>query len=155
MSFQQVTLLGNLGNDPEMRYTPTGVPVTSFSLAVNRVWNNQDGQRQEKTIWFRVTAWRKLAEVVSQYATKGRQVLVLGEIEEPRIYTDRDGNTRSSLDVTAQTVRFVGARQDGGESSYGGEHQPESAPSSSGASSGSSSSSGGGGGHASDEDIPF
>jgi single-strand DNA-binding protein len=110
MSFQQMTLVGNLGNDPEMRYTPSGVPVTSFSLAVNRTWTNQEGQKQEKTIWFKVTAWRKLAETVSQYATKGQQVLVVGELEEPRTFTDRDGNMRVSLDVTAQTVRFLGRR---------------------------------------------
>ncbi|MCX6042253.1 MAG: single-stranded DNA-binding protein [Caldilinea sp.] len=59
--YQQLTLIGNLGRDPEMRYTPTGVPVTNFSMAVSRNWVGQDGQRQEKTIWFRVTAWRKLA----------------------------------------------------------------------------------------------
>jgi single-strand DNA-binding protein len=110
--FQQVILLGNLGSDPEMRYTPSGVPVTSFSLAVNRVWNSQDGQRQEKTIWFRVSAWRRDAEIASQYLAKGRQVLIVGELEEPRTYQDRDGNTRVSLDVTARNIRLVGSRGD-------------------------------------------
>ena len=99
-----------------MRYTPSGVPVASFSLAVSRSWVGQDGQRQEKTTWFRVTAWRKLAETVSQYLSKGRQVLVIGEIEEARTYTDRDGNTRAALEVTAQTVRFIGQRGDAGGS---------------------------------------
>lgn len=129
MSYQQIILVGNLGNDPEMRYTSTGVPVTSFSLAVNRVWTGQDGQRQEKTIWFRVTAWRKLAETASQYLTKGKQVLVVGEIEEARIYNDRDGNPRASLDVTANNLRFIGTRADGGAGEprpSGGSQQQES-----------------------------
>lgn len=112
--YQQLTLVGNLGGDPEMRYTPSGVPVSTFSLAVSRSWVNADGQKQEKTIWFRVTCWRKLAETVSQYLTKGKQVLVVGEIEEARTYTDRDGNSRASLEVTAQTVRFIGQRGDNG-----------------------------------------
>jgi len=139
--YQQLTLVGNLGSDPVMRYTSSGVPVASFSLAVNKVWTNQEGQRQEKTIWFRVTAWRKLAETVSQYLTKGRQVLVVGEIEEPQTYTDRDGNTRVSLNVNANTVRFIGSRAEneagGGSGSGGG-----SAPS-------------GDDPGVSDEDIPF
>ncbi len=114
--FQQIMLVGNLGNDPEMRYTPSGVPVASFSLAVNRVWNSQDGQRQEKTTWFRVTAWRRDAELVSQYLSKGRQVLVLGEVEEARPWTDQNGNLRASLEVTARTIRFLGGRDGGGSS---------------------------------------
>jgi single-strand DNA-binding protein len=112
--FQQLSLIGNLGSDPEMRYTPSGVPVVSFNLAVNKNWVNQEGQRQDKTIWFRVTAWRKLAENVSQYLSKGRQVFVVGELEDARPWTDRDGNHRASLEVTAQTIRFIGGR--GGES---------------------------------------
>lgn len=111
--YQQITLVGNLGQDPEMRYTPSGVPVTSFSLAVNKSWVSADGQRQDKTLWFRVTAWRKLAETASQYLTKGRQILVIGEIEEARPWTDRDGNQRASLEVTAQTIKFLNTRMDG------------------------------------------
>lgn len=111
--YQQVTLVGNLGNDPEMRYTPSGVPVTSFSLAVNKNWVGQDGQRQDKTLWFRVTAWRKQAETVSQYLTKGQRVLIIGEIEEARPYTDREGNLRATLEVTAQTIKFLSTRNEG------------------------------------------
>ena len=111
--FQQITLVGNLGSDPEMRYTPSGVAVATFSLAVNRVWNDPNGQRQEKTTWFRVSAWRREAELVSQYLTKGRQVLIIGEVEEARAFTDRDGNQRASLEVTARTIRFIGGRGDG------------------------------------------
>jgi single-strand DNA-binding protein len=112
--YQQLTLIGNLGNDPEMRYTPSGVAVTSFSLAVSRSWTGKDGQRQEKTIWFRVNAWDKLAETASQYLTKGRQVFVVGELEEPRTFTDREGNTRVSLDVRALTIKFLGRAADVG-----------------------------------------
>lgn len=110
--FQQVILMGNLGNDPEMRYTPSGVPVATFSLAVNRRWTGTDGQHQEKTTWFRVTAWRKEAELVSQYLSKGRQVLVVGEIEEARAFMGQDGQPRASLEVTARNIRFIGGRGD-------------------------------------------
>jgi single-strand DNA-binding protein len=141
--YQQIMLMGNLGNDPEMRYTPSGIPVTSFSLAVNKSWVSQDGQRQDKTIWFRVTAWRKTAETVSQYLTKGQRVLVVGEIEEARAYTDRDGNMRASLEVTAQTIKFLGSRNEaaGGHeaTNYGG---PGAAPAAEGQ-------------ELRDEDIPF
>lgn len=111
--YQQITLIGNVGNDPEMRYTPSGVPVTTFSLAVNKSWTTPDGQRQDRTTWFRVTVWRKMAEIVSQYLAKGRQVMVIGEIDEARPWTDRDGELRASLEVTAQVVKFLGNRQDG------------------------------------------
>ena len=108
--YQQITLIGNLGADPEMRYTPNGLPVTSFRMAVSRSWTGQDGQRQEKTVWFRVTAWRKLAETASQYLTKGSKVLVVGEMEDPNAYIDKDGKPRASLEVTASTIRFLSTR---------------------------------------------
>jgi single-strand DNA-binding protein len=111
--FQQITLVGNLGRDPEMRYTPSGVPVASFSVATSKRFQGQDGQWQEKTIWFRVSAWRKNAENVSQYLTKGSKVLIIGEIEEPRPWTDKEGNTQVSLEVTAQTIRFLSTRGEG------------------------------------------
>lgn len=117
--YQQITLIGNLGRDPEMRYTPTGLPVTSFTMAVSRNWVGQDGQRQEKTIWFRVTAWRKLAETASQYLTKGSKVLVVGELEEPNAYIDREGQPRASLEVTAQTIRFLSTRGEAGGAPVG------------------------------------
>ncbi len=110
--FQQITLVGNLGSDPEMRYTPSGVAVATFSLAVNKSWTGSDGQRQEKTTWFRVTTWRRQAEIVSQYLTKGRQVLVVGEIEDPYVFVGQDGSPRASLQVTAQVVRMIGGRGD-------------------------------------------
>jgi single-strand DNA-binding protein len=122
--FQQITLVGNLGRDPEMRYTPSGVPVASFSVATSKRYQSQDGQWQDKTIWFRVTAWRKTAETVSQYLTKGSKVLIVGELEEPRTYVDKDGNTQVSLEVTAQTIRFLSSR---GDTLGGGDFQREPA----------------------------
>jgi single-strand DNA-binding protein len=112
--YQQITLVGNLGGDPELRHTPSGDAVASFTLAVNKSWTGQDGQRQEKTTWFRVTAWRKQAVNVSQYLHKGSKVVVVGELEEARLWTDRDGKARASLEVTAQMVRFLGGRSDDG-----------------------------------------
>lgn len=143
--FQQIILVGNLGADPEMRYTPSGVPVTSIRVAVNKRWTGQDGQRQEKTTWFRVTAWRRQAEVLSQYATKGSQVMVIGEIEEPSTWTDRDGNFRASLEVTARSVQFMGSRGDAG---MGGGGYGDEEHAASGSDSGNAPA-------ANDEDIPF
>ena len=108
--YQQITLIGNLGRDPEMRYTPSGVAVTNFNVATSRSWTGQDGQRQEKTVWFRVAAWDRQAETCNQYLAKGQKVLVVGELEEPSTWTDRDGNTRASLEVRARTVRFLNTR---------------------------------------------
>lgn len=137
--YQQIILIGNLGNDPEMRYTPSGVAVTSFSLAVNRSWTGQDGQRQDKTTWFRVSVWNKQAESVTQYLSKGRQVMVVGEVEEARVFTDRDGNARASLEVRALNVRFLGQRGDGAMGAPAGQGAPAPA----------------GAAEVHDEDIPF
>jgi single-strand DNA-binding protein len=150
--YQQITLVGNLGADPEMRYTPSGVPVTTLRVAVNRKWTGQDGQPQEKTTWFEVTAWRKLAEVASQYLTKGRQVLVVGEIEDPNLWTDREGNARASLRVTASNLKFIGGRGDTGSGDYSNDYA--SAPSGAG-NSAAGGSGGSGGGDMSEDDIPF
>jgi single-strand DNA-binding protein len=115
--FQQITLVGNLGSDPEMRYTPSGVPVANFTLAVHKTWANAQGERQTKTTWFRVTVWRKQAEVVGQYLKKGRRVLVVGEVEEANVWTDREGHPRATLEVTAQFVKFMDSHGDAEEGS--------------------------------------
>jgi len=119
----KVTLIGNLGRDPETKYTPSGAMNLSFSMAVSRRWTDQAGVQQERTTWFRVTAWRKLAEILDQLTqsgalVKGKQVYVAGTIEA-REYTGQDGQARTSLDVTADEVQLLGAR-DGS--------QPQSAP---------------------------
>lgn len=146
--YQQITLVGNLGRDPEMRYTPSGVAVTNFSVATSRSWTGKDGQRQEKTVWFRVAAWRGLAETCNQYLTKGQRVLVVGEVEEPSTWTDQEGNTRASLEVTARTVRFLNTRAEnealaGGWAQAGGQGAPTGAGSNGDALPGG------------EEDIPF
>lgn len=110
--YQQTTIIGNLGNDPEMRYAPSGDPVTSFSVATSKQWT-KDGQKQEKTVWWRVSVWGPQAEPCSKYLAKGRQVMVVGEVEEPRVFTDKSGNTRAALEIKAGQVKFLGQRGDG------------------------------------------
>jgi single-strand DNA-binding protein len=111
--YQKLLLIGRLGRDPEMRYTPDGTPVTSFSVATDRRWTDASGQQQQRTTWFRVTAWRKLAETCNQFLTKGRLVFIEGEISEPKPYQARDGEWRASLEVTASGVKFLGGREGG------------------------------------------
>jgi single-strand DNA-binding protein len=114
--YHKVIIVGNLGRDPEMRYTPSGAPVTNFSVATNRRWTNADGSQGEETIWFRITAWRRMAEVCNQYLKKGQQVFIEGQLKPdpatggPRVWTGNDGGTRASFEVTALTVKFLGAR---------------------------------------------
>lgn len=111
--FQQVILVGNLGRDPELRYTPDGTAVTDFSVAVNERWSDREtGERQEKTIWFRVSVWRRQAETVAQYLSKGRKALVVGRMDPPGAWIGQGGEARGSLEVTAVTVRFVDSRRD-------------------------------------------
>lgn len=114
--FHRVILLGNLGGDPVMRYTPNGTPVTNFNVATNERWVDQSGETQERTTWWRVTVWGKQAEICNEYLSKGRQVLVEGTLVAdpntggPRIWTDQNGNPRASFEVRARVVRFVGGR---------------------------------------------
>ena len=117
--YQKTIVVGHLGRDPEMRYTPTGVPVTSFSIATTRRWTNANGEPQEKTTWFRVTCWRKVAETAAQYLHKGSKALVEGYIDASA-WTDKEGNPRASLELTADTVRFLDRRGEGGEAGGGG-----------------------------------
>lgn len=112
--YQKVVVVGNLGKDPELRYTPQGTPVTSFSVATSRRWTDPNGQPQERTVWWRVSAWNRLAETCNQYLSKGSQVLVEGELAEPKPYQGRDGEWRASLDLRAFTVKFLGRRGEGG-----------------------------------------
>ncbi|MBX3012048.1 MAG: single-stranded DNA-binding protein [Caldilineaceae bacterium] len=107
--YQQITLIGNLGSDPELRHTASGVPVCSFRLAVNKQWHAQDGDQKEKVTWFRVTAWQKLAEVVHAHLSKGRRVLVVGEVESPQAYVSKTGELAATNEVTARTIRFLDA----------------------------------------------
>jgi len=120
MSFHTIIIVGNLGRDPEMRYTPSGQPVTSFSVASGRSYTNQNGEKVDETSWFRVTAWGKLAETCNQYLRKGKMVLVEGRLVPdknggPRVFTRQDGTSGASFEVNASTVRFLSSRSEGGE----------------------------------------
>lgn len=116
MSYHTLVIVGNLGRDPEMRYTPNGNAVTSINVASNRVYTDGTGQRVKETTWFRVSVWGKQAENVSNYLQKGSMVLVEGELRPdretggPRTYTRNDGSVGASYEVRARTVRFLTPR---------------------------------------------
>lgn len=114
--YQHTTVVGYLGRDPEQRFTPAGQSVTNFSLATSRSWTDAAGEKQEKTTWFKVTTWGKLAELCAQYLAKGRLVLVEGEIDASS-WVDKEGNARATLELNAKNVRFLG----GGNSHEDGE----------------------------------
>jgi len=101
-----------------MRYTPDGTPVTNFSVATDKVWYDGDGKKHERTTWYRVTAWRRLAETCNQYLSKGRLVMVVGEMQEPKPYEGRDGTWRASLDLRADHVLFLGGSRDSNDGNY-------------------------------------
>lgn len=116
--YQQIIIVGNLGNDPEMRYMPSGDAVTQFSVATNRRWSDaQSGGRREETTWFRVSVFGRQADSCNQYLTKGRQVLVVGRLRPdpqtggPRIWTDNDGKPRAAYELAATSVQFMGSRE--------------------------------------------
>ena len=111
--YQKIIIIGRLGSDPASRFTQSGTQVTSFSVATDRRWTDSNGQQQERTVWFRVSAWRKLGELCNQYLAKGRLVMVEGTLDEPKPYQGKDGEWRASLDVTAREVKFLGGRNEG------------------------------------------
>src|SRR5512139_1991775 len=111
--FHTIIIVGNVGKDPEMRYTPSGQAVTSFSVATNRQYTTGNGEQVKETIWFRITTWGKQAEICSQYVKKGLKVLVEGRLTPdiatggPKVFTRQDGTTGASYEVSASTVRFL------------------------------------------------
>jgi len=120
MSLNKVLLIGNLGKDPEVRFTPGGRAVARFPVATSEVWSDQEGQRQERTEWHNVVVWGKQAETCGQYLSKGRQVFLEGSIRS-RQYDDKDGNKRYITEVIAQRVQFLGSRSgDGAPRGAGG-----------------------------------
>jgi len=148
--FQRVTLIGHVGQDPQMRYTPEGVPVTNFSVATTETisktlpngnerscpqgWKESyNGRNWEITTWWRVTCWRGLAETVNSYLSKGRQVFVEGTVSgeasdgtlNPRVWSGQDGVARASFELTAQTIKFLGGREESAGASPMGEPPPE------------------------------
>lgn len=118
--YHQLVIVGNLGRDPEMRYTPSGTPVTSFNVASNRKYTGSDGQPVKETTWFRVSVFGKQAEACAQYLKKGSAVLVEGRLTpdaqsgSPKTYQRQDGTYGASFDVSANTVRFLSSRGEGG-----------------------------------------
>ena len=107
MSVNKVILVGNLGKDPEVRYTQTGSAVANFSIATSEQWNDRDGKKQERTEWHNIVVWGKQAEHCGQYLSKGRQVYVEGSIRT-RSYDDKSGNKRYITEIVAQRIQFLG-----------------------------------------------
>lgn len=116
VSLNKIMIMGNLGMDPEMRYTPQGDPVTNFSVAVNRYTNDSNGERQTETQWFRVSAWRQLAERCNQYLAKGQRAYIEGRFQS-RTWQGNDGQTRYSSEIVAERVIFLD--RPGGQPSSG------------------------------------
>ena len=123
-SVNKVILVGNLGRDVELRYTPSGAPVGTLNLATTEVWNDKSGQRQEKTEWHRIVLWGKQAESLHEYLLKGRQIYVEGRLQT-RKWDDRDGNKRYTTEVRADRVVLLGSRGAGGGGGSRGDYQQE------------------------------
>lgn len=116
MSVNKVILVGNLGKDPELRYTAAGTAVATFPLATTERYKDREGQRQEKTEWHNIVAWRQLAEICGKYLHKGKQVYIEGKIQT-RSYDDRDGNKRYMTEIVVDQMQMLGTKDDGQQSS--------------------------------------
>ncbi len=138
----KVILVGNLGADPDMRYTPSGAGVCELRLATNESWTDKNGQKQERTEWHRVVVWGKRGEVCGKYLSKGRQVYVEGRLRT-RSWEDKDGNKRYTTEIIANDVQFLGGRE-GGPRRNDDDLPPVAEPDY-----------GGGFGGGPDDDIPF
>lgn len=145
MSFNKIIIVGNLGRDPELRYTPQGNAVCNFSVATNEKRRDKAGDLQDITTWFRITLWGRQAENASKYLQKGRPVYIEGRLRLDE-WTDRDGNPRQTLDVTATEMQFIGSRTD----DFGGGSENKFEETAKGSAAGAES-----GGDAQDDDIPF
>jgi single-strand DNA-binding protein len=116
----KVMIIGNLGRDPEMRYTPSGRPVTTFTVATSRSWNTADGERHTDTEWFNVVTWGNLAEICKQYLTKGQQVYIEGRLQT-RHWEDKEGVKHSTVEIVAMEMLMLGDRRDQNHSPAGEE----------------------------------
>ena len=114
----KVILVGNLGADPEIRYTPSGAAVANFRMATTESWKDSDGQRQDRTEWHKIVVWGKLAELCGEYLAKGRMVYVEGKLQT-RQWDDRDGNKRYTTEIQGREVTFLGGRSDASNSNDG------------------------------------
>jgi len=111
MSVNKVILVGNLGRDPEVRHTQTGKAVANFTLATTRKWRDRDGQQQEQTEWHKIVAWDRLAEICTEYLSKGRQVYIEGRLQT-RDWEDKEGNKRWTTEIVALEMQMLGRRSD-------------------------------------------
>ena len=119
MSVNKVIILGRLGQDPEIRYTPSGAAVCNFSLATSESWTDKSGQKQEKTEWHRIVVWGKLAELCNQYLSKGRQAFVEGKLQT-RSWDDQNGQKKYTTEINATTVQFIGGQAQPGMNQIAG-----------------------------------
>lgn len=117
-SLNKVMLIGNLGKDPELRYTTSGQAVASFSLATSEKFKNKSGEMEERTEWHRVTLWGKLAEIAGEYLAKGKTVYIEGRLQT-REWADRDGNKRYTTEIVGDRMQMLGGKGDGGASGGG------------------------------------
>jgi len=122
-----VSIIGNLGQDPEVKYTPAGVCVVNFNIAVNEHYKDKDGNKQQNTNWFRVNTFRRLAEIVGQFCKKGSKVGVHGQLQQ-RTWTDKDGGTHSVVEIRAREVDLLSHKTNGGQSDAGNGHDGASQP---------------------------
>jgi single-strand DNA-binding protein len=132
--YHTIILVGNLGRDPEMRYTPSGQAVTNLNVASNRQYTTSDGNPVKETIWFRISTWGKTAENCNQYLKKGSKVLIEGRLNpdpdtgNPKVFTRQDGSPGATFEVTAQTVKFLSSRAEDESGYTAGESQAVSEP---------------------------
>ena len=122
----KVQIIGHLGRDPEMRYTPSGRPVTTFTVAVSRSWNTVDGERHNETEWFNIVTWGNLAEICKQYLTKGQQVYIEGRLQTRR-WDDKEGAKHTSVEIVANEMMMLGERNERREHTSQGQ-QPADMP---------------------------
>lgn len=126
LGVNKAILIGNLGRDVELRYTPSGQPIANFTLATTERWNDKNGQRQERTEWHNIVAWGRLGELANQYLKKGRSAYIEGRIST-RSWDDRDGNKKYRTEIIANTIQFLGAAPGGagtGAPSFNGDSTP-------------------------------
>jgi single-strand DNA-binding protein len=126
-SVNKVIVLGNLGSDPEVRYTPSGKAVANFSLATSEKYTNKDGEKEEKTEWHRIVAWGRLGEICGEYLSKGSQIYIEGRLQT-RTWEDRDGNKRYTTEIVAHTMQMLGGAWKGGEAASIEESHPSEEP---------------------------
>jgi single-strand DNA-binding protein len=120
----KVMIIGHLGRDPEMRYTPSGRPVTTFTVATSRSWNTADGERHTETEWFNVVTWGNLAEICKQHLTKGQQVYIEGRLQTRR-WEDTEGIKHTSIEIVANEMMMLGERREGNQTPAAESHDTE------------------------------